>query len=85
MLAFASTIHKSQGQTYVLGVLDLGESEGKQPGLSYTGLSRFKDPDGVYCDPAPTLERLNWARTKGQKLALAMRLAHESDLSQKAK
>ena len=85
MLAFASTIHKSQGRTYVLGVLDLGESEGKHPGLSYTSLSRFKDPGGVYCDPAPTLERLNWARTKGQKLALAMRLAHERDLSQKAK
>ena len=65
MLAFASTIHKYQGQTYVLGVLDLGESEGKHPGLSCMSLSRFKDPGGVYCDPAPTLELLNWARTKG--------------------
>jgi hypothetical protein len=38
-LAYALTIHKSQGSTLPLAVLTLSEAE-HSPGLSYTGLSR---------------------------------------------
>ena len=40
-IAYASTIHKSQGQTLDKEVIDLGKSE-KSLGLTFEALSRFK-------------------------------------------
>jgi len=84
MLAAASTIHKSQGQTYELGVVDIGEQEGKHPGKSYTAFSRFKDSIGFYCRPVPTLARLQWAAGKDAQMALRKRIAHEHELENNA-
>jgi hypothetical protein len=84
MLSAASAIHKSQGQTYQLGVVNIGEQEGKQPGKTYTAFSRFKDSTGFYCASVPTLARLIWAAGKDAKMALRKRIAHEQKLENTA-
>jgi ATP-dependent DNA helicase PIF1 len=46
-LAWAVTIHKSQGQTYKRAVIDLG-SGAFAPGQTYVALSRITSLDGLY-------------------------------------
>ena len=84
MLAFASTIHKAQGATYDAGVLDIGASEGKHPGKTYTAFSRFTDSLGLYCEHVPSLERLLWAKGADAKRELEARKNHEAALEQHA-
>ena len=84
MLAYGSTIHKAQGATYEGGVLDIGTSEGKHPGRTYTAFSRFTDSLGFYCAVVPTLDRLRWAKGIDAKRALETRRKHEAALEQTA-
>ena len=45
-LAWAIAIHKSQGQTYDIAVVDLGDKE-LSLGLTYVALSRVKKASGL--------------------------------------
>ena len=45
-LAYAITIHKSQGQTFENVIIDLGEGA-FQPGMTYVAFSRCKTLDGI--------------------------------------
>ena len=55
-LAYAMTIHKSQGQTLDMAVIDLGYKE-TQLGLTYVALSRLRHINHFLIQPL-TLERL---------------------------
>jgi ATP-dependent DNA helicase PIF1 len=46
-LAWAVTIHKSQGKTYERAIVDLGERS-FAPGQTYVALSRISELDGLY-------------------------------------
>ncbi len=46
-LAYAMTIHKSQGKTYDRAVIDLGGGA-FAPGQTYVALSRLTSLDGLY-------------------------------------
>jgi len=46
-LAWAVTIHKSQGKTYERAIVDLGQRS-FAPGQTYVALSRITDLDGLY-------------------------------------
>jgi ATP-dependent exoDNAse (exonuclease V) alpha subunit len=46
-LAWAVTIHKSQGKTYERAIIDLGERS-FAPGQTYVALSRISELDGLY-------------------------------------
>jgi ATP-dependent DNA helicase PIF1 len=46
-LAWAVTIHKSQGKTYDRAIIDLGERS-FAPGQTYVALSRISELDGLY-------------------------------------
>ena len=52
-LAYALTIHKSQGQTTNKVVVDLGKNE-KSLGMAYVALSRVKHYSGLAVLPFPT-------------------------------
>jgi len=51
-LAYAITVHKSQGQTMDIGVIDFTEKE-QQLGSSYVQLTRFKHIDNILIKPFP--------------------------------
>ena len=55
-LAYALTIHKSQGLTFSKAWIDIGKSE-KTPGVSYVALSRVKTLTSCVIEPM-TIERL---------------------------
>ena len=65
-LAYALTIHKSQGQTLDKVVIDLGKNE-RSLGLAFVALSRVKHYSDFLIQPFP-LERLtkikNWVCLK---------------------
>jgi ATP-dependent DNA helicase PIF1 len=46
-LAWAVTIHKSQGKTYERAIVDLGQRS-FAPGQTYVALSRISELDGLY-------------------------------------
>jgi ATP-dependent exoDNAse (exonuclease V) alpha subunit len=46
-LAWAVTIHKSQGKTYDRAIVDLGQRS-FAPGQTYVALSRISQLDGLY-------------------------------------
>ncbi len=50
-LAWAVTIHKSQGKTYERAIIDLG-SGAFAPGQTYVALSRLTSLDGLYLSRA---------------------------------
>ena len=55
-LAYALTIHKSQGLTLSKAWIDIGKSE-KTPGISYVAISRIKTLSSLIIEPI-TFERL---------------------------
>ena len=60
-LAYALTIHKSQGLTLDKAWIDLGKSE-KCPGISYVALSRVRSSSSCVIEPM-TYERLTSIRS----------------------
>ena len=60
-LAFAITIHKSQGLTLGRAVIDLENRENKEGGLTYVALSRLKTFEGLFLQPPtwPRLQQIN--------------------------
>ncbi|OXV06635.1 hypothetical protein Egran_05597, partial [Elaphomyces granulatus] len=58
VLAYAITIHKSQGLTVNKAVLRIGSRKDFAPGLTYVGISRVKSLHGLIFEEAFDLERL---------------------------
>lgn len=75
-LAWAITIHKSQGMTLEKAVVDIGEKE-FSAGLSYVALSRMKSLAGVAIDPPFGYDRL---KNIGKSVQLKERICEESRL-----
>ena len=79
-LAWAMTIHKSQGLTLTQSWVDLGKSE-RSIGLSYVALSRVRNLQSMIIEPMP-FERLNCLKDKNLIIA---RLEEEKRLHQLSK
>ena len=60
-LAYAITIHKSQGLSLDRAVIDLGSRENNEGGLTYVALSRLRTFDGLFLKPCEwsRLEQIN--------------------------
>ena len=52
-LAFAITIHKSQGLTLERAVINLGKSENQSGGITFVALSHLKTFEGLWLKPMP--------------------------------
>ena len=78
-LAYALTIHKSQGLTLSKAWIDIGKSE-KTPGVSYVALSRVKTLSSCVIEPM-TYERLTSIRSS---TTLKFRLDEEARLNNMA-
>lgn len=74
-LAYALTIHKSQGLTLSKAWIDIGKSE-KTPGVSYVAISRVKTLSSCVIEPM-TYERLASIKSSS---TLQYRLAEEARL-----
>ena len=74
-LAWAITIHKSQGLTLEKAWIDLGPSE-RVPGITYVAISRVRSLSSCVIEPL-SLERL---QNIGKSPALKYRLAEEERL-----
>lgn len=59
-IAYAITVHKSQGATLVFAVLDISQKD-FQPGLTYVAVSRVKTLEGIMFDSAFDLSALRVA------------------------
>jgi len=75
-LAYAMTIHKSQGQTLGKVLADAGPTE-FDAGLMYTLFSRVRDWNDICLSPMPTFKRMTSWRSK-----LKERIAHEGVLEE---
>ena len=78
-LAYALTIHKSQGLTLRKAWIDIGKSE-KTPGITYVAISRVKTLSSLVIEPM-TFERLTSVKSSA---TLQYRLEEESRLDQVA-
>ena len=80
-LAFAITIHKSQGLTLKRAVVDLEKSENSEGGLTYVALSRLKTLDGLF------LVQPSWKRLKqiNDRVMIKKRIKEEKRLRNKCK
>ena len=78
-LAYALTIHKSQGLTLSKAWIDIGKSE-KTPGVSYVALSRVKTLSSCVIEPV-TYERLTSIKSS---TTLKFRLDEEARLNNMA-
>ena len=74
-LAYALTIHKSQGLTLPSAWIDIGKSE-KTPGISYVAISRVKTLSSLVIEPM-TFQRLTNIKSSA---TLQYRLAEEARL-----
>ena len=74
-LAYALTIHKSQGLTLPKAWVDIGKSE-KTPGISYVAISRVKTLTSCVIEPM-TFERLTSMKSTAN---LKYRLVEEKRL-----
>jgi Helicase len=75
-LAWAITIHKSQGMTLEKAVADIGEKE-FSAGLTYVALSRMKNLAGLAIDPPFSFDRL---QNIGKSVQLKERICEEMRL-----
>jgi ATP-dependent DNA helicase PIF1 len=78
-LAYALTIHKSQGLTLPKAWIDIGKSE-KNPGVSYVAISRVKTLSSCVIEPL-TFQRLSSLKSSS---TLQYRLQEEARLHQTA-
>ena len=80
-LAWAVTIHKSQGQSYTRACIGLGKRDCFQPGAAYVAASRLQTLDGMYLteyEPAAVVaspEAVAWYDAQKAKVGDAARLA----------
>lgn len=65
-LAYAITIHKSQGMTVDKARIDLGESE-FAPGITFVALSRVKRLDGILFNGALSWDRIRAAGLRAEE------------------
>eukprot|EP00965_Chrysotila_dentata_P156512 5171585-Pleurochrysis_carterae.AAC.1 len=83
MLAWAATVHKSQGLTLRQVLFDSGHKEPNNSiGISFVALTRVRHPAHMAFSPLPTLER--FTDEIARKLALHIRRMHEYQLRQPA-
>ena len=75
-LAWAITIHKSQGMTLCKAVVDIGKKE-FSAGLTYVAYSRMKSLAGVAVDPPFAFDRLKGI---GRSIQLKERIIEECRL-----
>ena len=75
-LAFAITIHKSQGLTLERAVIDLGKSENQSGGITFVALSRLKTFEGLWLKPMP------WPRLNqiNKKVMIKLRIEEQKRL-----
>ena len=79
-LAWALTIHKSQGLTLVKAWINIGKTE-RTSGITYVAISRMRNPVSFVIEPM-TLERLTSIRSS---LAMKLKLKEEARLDILAK
>eukprot|EP00959_Pyramimonas_sp_CCMP1952_P397316 8324798-Pyramimonas_sp.AAC.1 len=83
MLAWAVTVHKSQGLTLAKVLFDAGPEEPKTSlGVFFVALTRVRHPKDLAFSPMPTLERTTDEIARKQNLHL--RLEHEYYLRERA-
>ena len=75
-LAYAITIHKSQGLSLDRAVIDLGSRENNEGGLTYVALSRLRTFDGLFLKPC------EWSRLEqiNRREMIKMRIEEEKRL-----
>ena len=64
-LAWALTIHKSQGMTLKKATVSIGNSEGNAPGRTFVAISRLTDINGLVLQEGFNLDRLKKLSNSG--------------------